>query len=188
MSAFNQLTEHELLNLLKSGNHTAFTEIYDRHWDYLYKSAYIILQDSGSCDDLVQEIFVWLWINREKHFTDSLRPYLHTAVKYKVANVIRHQKVKAVYQSHILVNFKEATPDEDYVEVRELKVMIDQFTRTLPERARQIFYFSRHEMLSNGEIAEKLGVTQKTVENQMNINLKKLRLSLGKMSFWTVFL
>ncbi|MNY65695.1 RNA polymerase sigma factor [compost metagenome] len=58
----------------------------------------------------------------------------------------------------------------------------------LPERSRKIFEMSRNEYLSNKEIAARLNISEKTVENQMTIVLKKLRLGLGKMSFWSTLI
>jgi RNA polymerase sigma factor (sigma-70 family) len=58
----------------------------------------------------------------------------------------------------------------------------------LPPRARLIFQLSRNEHLSNREIAEKLGISEKTVENQITIALKKLRIAMGSISVWLFFL
>jgi RNA polymerase sigma-70 factor (family 1) len=181
----SNFSDQELSIQLRNGDNSAFTEIYNRYWECLYKVSYSVLKDSDACDDIVQEIFVWLWLNREKQYTDSFKSYLYAAVKYKVANVIRHAKIKEAFFTYALETYKEAVNDENCIEVQELKAIIINFTENLPERARIIFHLSRNEYLSNREIAESLGITEKTVENQMNISLKKLRISLGKMSFWS---
>lgn len=186
MEPYSKFSDADLLDLLKSGDAAAFTEIYKRYWEFLYKSCFAILKDSDTSDDIVQDIFVWLWSNREKHITDSFKPYLYSAVKYKVANVIRHGKVKAVFFESVVQNYQEVEIDNNSLEVKELKEIIAQFTSTLPERAKMIFDLSRNKLLSNKEIAGQLGISEKTVENQMNINLKKLKISLGRMSFWSV--
>lgn len=188
MSTHSTFSDNELLELLKTDDKHAFTELYNRYWRTIYQSCYAILKDEQACDDIVQEIFVWFWANREKHITDNIKPYLFAAAKYKVANLIRHQKVKDVFYSQTIQNYKEAKLDDNSIELKELKEIIAQFTATLPERARMIFHLSRTELLSNKEIAKQLGITEKTVENQMNINLKKLKSSLGKMSFWSTLL
>lgn len=186
MINYSNLSDPELISLLKEGDELAFTEIYKRYWEFLYQSCYSILKDSDTCDDIVQEIFVWLWANKEKHITDSFKPYLYAAAKYKVANLIRHGKVKdAFFERSVYLN--QLSADENVMELKELKEIIAQFTSGLPERARMIFHLSRNELLSNKEIAERLGISEKTVENQMNINLKKLKGSLGRLSFWSVF-
>jgi RNA polymerase sigma-70 factor (family 1) len=188
MPGYNELSDKELAALLRAGDGVAFTEIYNRYWEFLYKSGYGILKDSDACDDIVQEIFVWVWLNKEKQFTDSFKPYLHAAVKYKVANTIRHGKVKEAFFARAVENYHEVAVDENSVELHELKGIIKSFSESLPERARMIFQLSRDEFLTNKEIADRLGISEKTVENQMNINLKKLKHSLGKMSFWSILL
>lgn len=188
MVPYHLLTDAELAALLKAGDHAAFTEIYKRHWKSLYEASYSMLKDSDTSNDLIQEIFLWLWINREKHTTSAFKPYLYAAVKYKVANVIRHGKVKEEFFNRAVAGYTEMATEENSIEVNELKEIITQFTASLPDRARQIFHLSRNEFLTNKEIAEKMGISEKTVENQMNISIRKLKTSLGKMSFWSVFL
>lgn len=188
MADYYSLSDIQLLHLLRRSDAAAFTEIYKRYWEFLYKSSFSILKDCDISDDIVQDIFVWLWSNREKHLTDSLKPYLYTAVKYKVANVIRHGKVKEIFFEKVVQNYQEAEVDPNNLEVKELKEVIAQFTSNLPERARMIFDLSRNKLLSNKEIAEQLGISEKTVENQMNISLKKLKISLGRMSFWSTLI
>ncbi len=184
----SEVTDIKLLARLRRGDHDAFTHIYLHYWESLYRSAYAILQDSDMCDDIVQDIFVWLWNNRERHITDRLAPYLLAAVRYKIANIIRHGKVRAEYAIHAKANFHEAMEHEHHAELRELQEIVAQFTATLPTRAQQIFRMSREELLSNKEIAQWLGIAEKTVENHINITLNKLRTILGRKSFWSVLL
>jgi len=148
------IDDSRLLALLKDGDHAAFDRIYRQHWEHLYRAAYSILKDNDACDDIVQEIFVWLWTNREKHLTDNLRPYLRAAVKYKIANLIRHGKVKEAFFSRTVAQYQESLQEENSYEVTELKNIIAAFTETLPERAKQVFKLSREQNLSNKEIAD----------------------------------
>ncbi|ODS83303.1 MAG: hypothetical protein ABS46_06875 [Cytophagaceae bacterium SCN 52-12] len=184
----SETTDIELLALLRTGDHDAFTRIYQRYWESLYRSGYAILQDADVCDDIVQDIFVWLWNNREKHITDHLAPYLHAAVRYKVANVIRHGKIRSEYVEQAKANYHKAMEGDHNTELLELQEIIAQFTDRLPTRARQIFRMSREEFLSNREIAKQLGISEKTVENQINLTLNKLRIILGGKYFWSVLL
>ena len=186
MSAYNALTDQQLTALLKEGDKAAFELIYTQHSESLYRFAYNILKDEEECTDAIQEVFVWLWHNREKLEITDLKRYLSAAVKYKLTRVIQSSKRKA----EILAASPELkdTFVDDSLEVKELKHAINQFIETLPPRAREIFQLSRNEYLSNKEIAAQLGISEKTVENQMTISLKKLKGALGKMSFWSVFI
>jgi len=186
MSGYSSYTDQELVALLKQGDDAAFTEIYNRYWYAAYQSSFKIIDDDEACTDVVQDVFVWLWENRERSDIHSLKSYLLTAVKFKMLNLIRQGKMKAAYQEAVVDEADHS--QEQNAEVKELMRIIADFAKTLPGQARQIFYLSRFEHLSNKEIAQKMGISEKTVKNQINISLKKLRTTLGRMSFWSVFM
>lgn len=184
MQNYNSYTDEELLTLLKGSDEGAFAEIYNRYTEILYRFAYNILQDENECTDAIQEVFIWLWNNREKLQITVLKYYLLAAVKHKLARAIRNSKRKTeILAAHPLVN--QSFTDES-LELKELKAIITLFTASLPPRARKIFDLSRNEYLTNKEISSQLGISEKTVENQMTITLRKLKQALG--SFWVLFL
>ncbi|HWW42006.1 RNA polymerase sigma-70 factor [Pedobacter sp.] len=184
MASYGEYTDQELIALLKQGDREAFNQIYHRYAEYLYQYALNILRDEDECTDAVQDVFVWLWENGKKINVTVLRSYLISAVKYKLTRVIQSSKRRAEILA--LNPLREESFVDDNLEIKELKHAIQEFVVSLPERARLIFEMSRNEYLSNKEIAARLGISEKTVENQMTIVLKKLKSGLGKMSFWTV--
>ncbi|PTS92368.1 RNA polymerase sigma-70 factor [Pedobacter sp. HMWF019] len=184
MASYTEHTDQELVTLLKQGDREAFNQIYYRYAEYLYQYALNILRDEDECTDAVQDVFVWLWENGKKINVNILRSYLISAVKYKLTRVIQSSKRKAEILA--LNPLREEFFVDDNLEIKELKHAIQEFVISLPERARLIFELSRNEYLSNKEIAARLGISEKTVENQITIVLKKLKSGLGKMSFWSV--
>jgi RNA polymerase sigma-70 factor (ECF subfamily) len=186
MSSYKTYTDDQLLELLKGNDDEAFTEIYGRYAETLYRFAWNILEEEEECRDAVQDVFVWFWENRGRLHVTVLKYYLLAAVKYKLVRTIQKSKRKDEILSArpaIASSFVE-----DTTELNELKAIIRQFTETLPPRAKEIFYLSRDEYLTNKEIAAKLHISEKTVENQITISLKKLRRTLGHLSFWTIFM
>lgn len=181
MTIYSSYTDQQLLLLLNEGDRVAFTEIYNRYWLAAYRSAIQVLNDEDACMDVIQDVFVWLWQNHEQLHIHSLKAYIITAVKFKMLNVIRQGKLKDSVHSKIFI---EEYEPENNIEVKELMKMIEEFANALPPQAKQIFHMSRYEHLSNKEIALKLGITEKTVKNQINISLKKLKSSMGRMSAW----
>lgn len=179
-------TDEQLVELLKANDRESFTEIYKRYAAILYRFAWNILEEDDECRDAVQDVFVWLWENRNHLQVTVLKYYLLAAVKYKLVRAIQNSKRKdEILSAHL------ETADsyvEDAVEVNELKSIIRQFTESLPPRAKEIFHLSRNEYLTNREIASKLHISEKTVENQITITLRKLRHTLGHLSFWSLFL
>jgi len=185
--AYGSLDDCQLQALLKIGDRRAFTEIYDRLWEKLYQHAFRILQDRETAMDVLQEIFVWLWENRQTLKIRFLEGYLKMAIRYKVANYLRHDKVKIQVLERVKLEQETPWSEEEPFELKELKLVIDQFTAQLPRKCGEIFYLSRHEWLTNPEIAKKLQLSEKTVENQLTIALKKLRMHLAKNAHLLLF-
>ena len=175
---YKNYSESDLLLLIKEGNYAAFDEIYNRHWNGLFSSAYNILRDKPACMDLLQDIFVWFWENRLKWELTSCKGYLLTAVKFKTANYIRHGKIKDLV-IHQLTSFEISYNEDHELEVKQLQEFINTIAAQLPERCREIFQLSRYGYLSNKEIASKLNISEKTVENQITIALSRLRKQLS---------
>ena len=189
MSEHSALSDQEILTRIADEDRAAFRELYDRYWQSLYQIAWNVLRDREACMEVIQDVFVWLWDHRSSLQINSLPSYLRAAVKYKVTDVLRSNKVReGCFVDLDTLDTLELASDDDPLELKELKLVIIQMTKKLPERARLIFELSRNEHLSNREIAEKLGISVKTVENQMTIALKKLRIVMKHHSVWLFFL
>lgn len=187
MIAYSSYTDLELIGLLKQGNHFAFNEIHQRYFRGLFRAAYNVLKDRDAAMDIVQEVLVWFWEHREQHNIGSVKGYLLTAVKYQVANYIRSSKVRTSFFDRMVALKLSESFDDDTIEVRELKEIIEKFTQQLPDRCAEVFRLSRMEHLSNKEIAARMGISEKTVEVQITNALKKLRTQLGNVSCWVGF-
>lgn len=140
----------------------------------MYTAAFYVLQDKEVCMDVVQDVFLWLWEHRQTVQIESPKAYLKAAVKFKIANYIRNGKVKDKVIDN-LCRQQQAPVTTDTLELKELSRMVQQVVLELPEKCREIYLLSRQEQLSNKEIAEKLGLSVKTVENQMSIALRRIR-------------
>lgn len=181
MAAYTALTDQELIAAMQH-NDAVFDEIYERYWSVLYRSAFNVLREKEASMDVIQEVFIWFWEHRATIQVNSIKAYLLTAVKYKVANYIRNGKVRETFYDRIpKVELDTEFPDE-MLELKELKEMISHFVMELPERCQEVFNMSRNEHLSNREIADRLGISEKTVENQINKALKRIRTNLGRSS------
>ncbi|ATP57387.1 RNA polymerase sigma-70 factor [Pedobacter ginsengisoli] len=175
-----------LIKYLKDGNRIAFNAIYFRYAEVLYQYALNILKEPDDCEDVVQNIFIWLWENRQQLQISNLRGYLLAATKFNLTRKI----VSSKRREEILSSTFQADPiyEEESLEIKELRSAIFEGIQLLPPKARQIYQLSREDHLSNKEIAARLGISEKTVEAQITISLKKLKTHLGKMSFWIFFL
>jgi len=172
------LTDERLIALIRENDLTAFERIYNKYWSKLYLSAYNILRDRQVAEDVTQEVLVNLWMKRGNLQLNSLNAYLYTAVRYQVFNVIRSGKVRADLFNHLEELFSN-NGGEDILSEKDINRLLDQGVAELPDKCRQIFIMSRKEHLSTKQIAERLGIAPKTVENQLTVALGRLRKTLG---------
>ena len=179
-------SDEELVDLLNRDSRGAFDEIYRRNWSAMYLAAFNMLQDHDACMDVIQDVFVWIWNKRGTLEILSLKSYLISAVKYKVTNVIRKLKLRQSFLDQIESEEPSFNNVSSALELKELKEVLLQFTAELPERCREVFELSRTEHLSNKEISQKMGISEKAVERQMTIALKRLKVSLMRLFLFSL--
>ena len=189
MSGYDSFSDDELIVFLKQGDLAAFTAIHRRYYGVLYSHAYKRLPDREEIKDILQEMFTCIWNNRETiTFNVNLQAYLYTAVRNRILNVFKHQKIRSDY----VISFEkfladnEPAPDESLC-VKELIAIVEAEVSTLPPQMRLIFEMSRNANLSHREIAEELGLSPLTVKKQVNNSLKILRLKLSAHIFMMLF-
>lgn len=180
MSAAKAYTDIELIELLQNDSEQAIDLLFRRYYSYLCNSMIRIIPDRNQAEDLAQDVFFELWKKRDRlKITTSVKAYLKRAGTNKALNYIRDQKMKwdDVDQQIGLASKKASSIQE--LEAEELQKLIDQSIQSLPERCRIVFCLSRFEELSYQEIADKLEISIKTVENQISKALKLLRGAIG---------
>jgi RNA polymerase sigma-70 factor (ECF subfamily) len=171
--------EKELLSSLSMGNEEALKLIYQKYWKRLLISAFNVLKDKEACEDIVQDLFIQLWQNRERlNITYSLETYLFTATRYQVFHLIKKSAGRKELFENLDERFSTDAPDIPLY-VKEMQERINIVIEDLPEKCRQIYKLSRETNLTYKKIAEELQISPKTVENQISIALKKLREALG---------
>lgn len=173
------LEDTELMDRLRAGDDLALKVIYKKYWNQLYTSAFNMLQDQQACEDIIQELFINLWNKRERiEIKASLKSYLFASVRYEVYRQVRHGSVR----EDIFENIQDRlqTPSEyGNIEHRELLSYVNSIVNKLSEKCKVVYKLSREEQLSHKEIASKLDISTKTVENHLNKALRQLRVSLG---------
>lgn len=173
-------SDKALLLGLKRGDENAFAQIYKMYNTKLYTIAFLSLKSEESAKEIVQEIFISLWINRQTVTVRlSLQSYLIGAVRHKVFNTVAKRDVRERYRKEFLRT--AATGDnstEQAVEFDELNKAIHEQIEALPETTRDIFVMSRYGGLNNNEIAQQFKLSSKAVEYHITKALKVLRTSL----------
>jgi RNA polymerase sigma-70 factor (ECF subfamily) len=158
--------------------HTAAFEIlFKEHFKPLCFVAFRYLKDMDSAKEIVQDAFMSLWEKRDVIQEEkSVTSYLFVTVKNKCLNQLRSEK-KFLFNLAGMENLEvlSISSFSDSIESKEIKSAIDAAIASLPEKCREIFLLSRNEQLKYHEIAEKLGLSVKTVETQMSRALVVMR-------------
>jgi len=177
---YNTLDDKDLLELLCANNTQALAAIYDRYWSKLYLQAYNVIRDRYISEDIVQEIIVQLWTKRATIEIRSLDAYLYTAVRYQVFKAIRSYKVIESLKMEEISSVNDA---DQALMKKDIQNLLDEGISQLPVKCREVFKLSRRDHLSTKEIAVRLGIAPKTVENQLTIALKRLKSIISQLLF-----
>lgn len=177
----NNLSDQALWEAIKNDDIKAFKQLFDRYWSKIFTTAFNRLRDRESCIEITNDIFIMLWQKRDRLNINSFSNYLQASTRY---HVYRHCKLlKVAPFQHVddieMLSLRSNSDEGDYnLRYHELESMVSCYLNQLPKRCREIFKLSRTEQLSNDEIAERLNISKRTVENQITHALKHLRISL----------
>lgn len=177
----------ELLALVAHDDEAAFSELYNRFWKKMFAVAYNRLKEIQDAEDIVHDVFVRLWDNRQKLEIGELENYLATAVKYGVLTWIKKRARERKYlKAGTNLSVVESN-SETALHYRQILELVKSEVEKLPERCRLIFKYSRDEGMPVKQIASKLSISPKTVENQINKALRQLKTATRSiMNFFTL--
>ena len=175
-----EFQDEQIARLLSNKDEATFERVFKTHYKSLHAYAFTMLKDEDEAEEMVQQVFFKLW-ERSEHlsFSGPIAAYLYRAVHNESLNFIKHQKVKAGHQLHVAYSMKNKSEQASPKMIRkELENKFREALNELPEQCRTVFQLSRFEDMKYKEIADKLDISVKTVENHMGKALKLLRTKL----------
>ncbi len=178
----DQTSDNVLAQQIKKGNQLAFAALYDRYNRSLYALAYRYLKSRDLSEDVVQQIFVNLWINRDQINEElNIKSFIFTSLKNSTLNTLRNNQRAIEKNYELLINQENYDSTEMEEEAsHEMVDLINKVVDTLSPQRKLIFKLKIEEGLSNSEIAQKLNLSVNTVKFQYSQILKILREKVGK--------
>jgi RNA polymerase sigma-70 factor (family 1) len=166
--------------LISKGDKAAFEQVFRLHYQALCRYALPLIKDLDEAEEVVQHVFFNIWNKRtELQVSSSLKSYLYRAVHNDCLNRLKHGKIRMLYAEDYKKTQDGSFADASAtLQAKELGRHIHEALDALPEQCGQVFRMSRFEQLKYSEIAERLGISVKTVENHMGKALKLMRESL----------
>lgn len=166
--------------LLSKDQAWEFEMVFKKHFKSLHAYACTILRDDIMAEEMVQNVFCRLWEKVDQiQIRESVSGYLYRSVYHESLNYLKHLKVRDAYQSYAVTQIEHGSNSSNQLELSELENRLEIALQELPERCRTIFQMSRFEELKYQEIADRLDLPVKTIENQMGKALRLLRVKLA---------
>ena len=170
----NQL--NNLIERMKAGDRESFNQVFRRYYPPLVRFCVRFVADTDIAAEVVQDLFVKLWSNREKvSFSTSFESYMFTSVRNSAITYINKERSHAEANLRAYSDESDNNDPSETLQSNNLEESYRQILKTMPEKRREVFLASRFDGLKYAEIAEKLGISQKTVEAQMSAAIKQLR-------------
>lgn len=157
------------------GDIDAFKHFFDTYYRELCNFINLYVKNELVAEELAQDIFVHFWERKNViQIKSSVKSYLYAACKYKGLNYIRDRKRHTNIISDLSTETTSEISYDDFNDT-QLKDILDRAIKSLPEKCKQVFLMRKELNLSNMDIASRLDISVKTVENHMTIAYKKLR-------------
>ena len=165
-----------LIGKMKAGDRESFNQIFRQYYTPLLHFCIRFVGDEDTAAEIVQDLFFKLWTGREKlSFTTGFQPYMMRSVRNAAITYINKERSHAEANGRIYSGDSDDNDPSETLQSNNLEAAYRQVLASMPEKRREVFLASRFEGLKYNEIAEKMGVSQKTVEAHMSAAIKQLR-------------
>ena len=176
------LPEKLLTRELQRGNAKAFELLYDRYHARLYNFCLKIIRNAQEAEDLVQDVFIAIWENREKlDENKSFSSFVFMIAKNKMLNKIKKNLSHQIYMDFMQKENQDRDDLRKDIESYELMNLLQKTIHQLPEKTKEIFLLSRNEGLTYKEIALKLNISENVVDHEIRKSLMHIKDQIRKL-------
>jgi RNA polymerase sigma-70 factor (ECF subfamily) len=170
------MSDKELIFAIKNNDNEAFKALFSKYYGSLVGYVRTYTNDIQAAEDIVQQLFVDIWAKREKlNITESVKGFLYTVAYRTYINSLRGKVRRNNFFDELKEKMLRASIEEDKELAQKRIEKLRSIINTLPPKCKEILELSKFSGLKYSEIAEKLDVSQKTVEAQMRIAYTKIR-------------
>jgi RNA polymerase sigma-70 factor, ECF subfamily len=174
------MEEKELFHKIQRGDTLAFEILFHRYYGVLCVFAEKMLHSREAAEDIVQEMFSKVWMEREYMEIDtSLKAFLYRSIKNRCLNYLRHLEIIQHHEQDTLYSVVDIADDTGNPD-EELLTAIYASVQQLPPQCQKVFKMSRFEGLKHKEIAGELGISIKTVKIHIGKALVMIRERVGR--------
>ncbi|MCI2107333.1 MAG: RNA polymerase sigma-70 factor [Bacteroidales bacterium] len=167
---------------LSDGDKNAFEILFLKYQPKVITFLSGFLQDKELAHDMAQDIFFKVWQDRAKlSNVKSFQSYIFSMAHNAMCNYFKHSLVREKYDLEQMLRPIIASNPEESMFANELQDLVNLKVEQMPEKRKRIFKMSRSEGLSNEEIAKRLNISKRTVENYLSAALKDIRDMLGSV-------
>jgi RNA polymerase sigma-70 factor (ECF subfamily) len=186
LNEIDNVNDNLLVKRIRQNDKTAFKSLYDRYSRKIYYFSLKHLNNTLEVEELVQSVFINVWESRESLDPDnSIKSYIFKAA---VNYIINHLRKKTIHAKYIKSEFDkgEKYSDITYEQIffHDLESSINSIVETLPSQQQKIFRLNRYEGLTHEEIARRLELSVRTVENQMYRSTAIIKTILKEKYYW----
>ncbi len=177
--------EMECLRKLAMDDHRSYELLFLHYHPKVHHFLCGFIKNEEEAFDMTQDIFYKIWMHRKTMVNViSFKAYLFSAARHMIYNHYEHNLIKEKYASKQSLQSDQYDLEEEYY-AHELSLLIDIVVEQMPVQRKTIFKMSRKEGLSSEEIAERMNLNKRTVENHISNALHDLQKALCRMiSFW----
>lgn len=177
------ISERKLIIGLRNGSPDSYRMLFDEYYVNFTTFVKKIVKDNHVAEDIVQEAFTKLYINRSRlDETKSLNSYLYVLVKRQLLNHLRDAAHRPALESGLPdALIADLQVEDHYVDLKELGAIVLKAMEEMPAQRKEVFRLSRIKGMSNGEIAKVLNLSVRTVEHHISFALSDLRKTLERI-------
>ncbi|MBV5343507.1 RNA polymerase sigma-70 factor [bacterium] len=154
---------------------TSFQSIYELHYKALYKFLGIYSRDSSIIEDVIHDVFVKLWEERNSVEISYVKTYLFHSARNRMLNLLRNEHQRLNLLENWFEDQEIHANDIDCYDIDAFYAKAQQAIDSLPAKCKELFLLNREQKMTYKQIADFKAISTKTVENQIGIALKKIR-------------